>query len=317
MKQFNIIFGSILSILLLTISVLNFTDVRSILKLILELLLFLYVSKMFFEFSLTVLKISIYKYRGGNINSLSIFPIIIFRSRNKWQVSINHFYTLKNRTYGSKVEEISMLRSVKVVKMILLFTFVGTIYLLLNEYWSYAIVTSLVLYNLVTFANFEVVYTTNFDKFYYVLYLQEPEPKVYNQILKQIEEAIEKNSLYIEELKFITYYVVSSYKINIILPMELNSLITSYVMKCDDSLLSVMYLEFMYVSIYCSNVLNQGSNVAQLKKMLIKFVDTLHLDYSETSNFRISGRLLRNYDNVLNNKYNLLETRNMYRLHFK
>lgn len=88
-------------------------------------------------------------------------------------------------------------------------------------------------------------------------------------------------------------------------------------MKSDDSLLSVMYLEFMYVSIYCINALNEDSNVEQLKKMLINFVETLHLDCSETSNFTLSGRLLRNYDNVLNNKYYLMETRNMYLFHFK
>lgn len=102
-KSVIVILKLTLSIALIGSSIVgNFPRWNSILTLII-LIISLYLSQLVLDLVHSIIRIVIIFLNKESINSISMFPFIIFRRGNgRVKIAMNHFYTLKNRTYGTR-----------------------------------------------------------------------------------------------------------------------------------------------------------------------------------------------------------------------
>lgn len=312
MKSKIIIFLNIISILFLAYGVFLMTDRFNIIIQMGIFLLLLYLSKSIFELFTTLYRLVLVSKNRDRCNSISVFPFFFLRSGNTVKITMNHFFTIKNRTYGSVNYRSNKLTDTFYFYCILIILILLS-FLAVNSSGIAVISLSLLLYNIVTYYNFENLEQRLFDNYHYMLCLGDKTVEQNRLVFNLVSEGIESKQFYSEELIFLSYFSVFSFNRKEILDLEILKKINQYVLTQEGYILNVNYLEFIYIQIYCYNELGEPSMITELRDIILEFVDTISSNYLFSSNFRVTGRMKRNHRYVQEKRYSDIKIRKLYR----
>lgn len=119
-----------------------------------------------------------------------------------------------------------------------------------------------------------------------------------------------------EDIKFLTFYSISMFHKGIELSEDLIKNVSTYILTSEDIILDIMYLEFIYIQMYCYSKIASSSQILEVKELFLNTVKIKELEFGTDYGFRLTGRLLKNYERVLNSNYGDLETRHLFSFAF-
>ena len=270
--------------------------------------LILYLSKLVFDFCLSLFRMLTLKKRGERWNSFSCFPFLFFRFGNDKHVVVNHFFTLKNRTYGTSTPKRG--KNINHYLIVCFLTFlIVTIISIMCKNGVFVSVSSLLLYNIIIYYNFERLENRAFDGVYYVLFMNKISEKEKDEIIKLSLVQMSLGKLYSDELIYLSYLSIQCFNRGETVDVSLIKKINDYVITQHDVILHVMYLDLIFIQLYCFSKLSLHNSTQELLKILVDYSECV----SEDDYFKLVGRLKRNYKRALDNRFDDFETRSMFR----
>lgn len=315
---------SVIVILMLTFSIAligfsiigNFPRWNSILTLII-LIVSLYLSQLVLNLVHSIIRIVLIFLSKESINSISMFPFIIFRRRNgRVKIAMNHFYTLKNRTYGTRSRMYSK-RILRILSSSLYIVFAGVaIFSLLYSKFNVTYIASIIMYLCIYSINFELTEESLFERYYFSLYLKEFDERIDMEISNLSKLLIDERVFGSEDIKFLIFYSISMFYKGIELSEDLIINVNTYILTSEDIILDIMYLEFIYIQMFCYSKIASSLKIVEIKELFINTVKIKEWEFGTDYGFILTGRLLKNYERVLNSNHGDLETRHLFSFAF-